>query len=81
MTRSECIQELYEEVLGSHWQKLYQIKELVETSSGSYLRRMPIAQRKEELAAIENRKLVLEQLSDEILNIPDWYLDRLKDVH
>lgn len=80
MTRQECLQEIYEEVLGSHWQKLQQIVELVETSSGSYLRRVSIADRRVELAAIENRKLVLEQLADEWLTVPSWYLDRLKEI-
>ena len=80
MTRQECLQELYEEVLGSHWKKLHQIVELVETSSGSYLRMKSIADRRAELAAIENKKLVLEQLADELLLVPEWYTTRLKEV-
>lgn len=80
MTRQECLQEIYEEVLGSHWKKLHQIVELVETSSGSYLRMKSIADRRAELAVIENKKLVLEQLADEWLTIPSWYLDRLKEI-
>ena len=79
MTRQECLQEIYEEVLGSHWQKLQQIVELVETSSGSYLRMKSIADRRAELVVIENKKLVLEQLADEWLTIPEWYTDRLKE--
>lgn len=79
MTRQECLQEIYEEVLGSHWKKLHQIAELVETSSGSYLRMKSIADRRAELVVIENKKLVLEQLADEWLTIPEWYTDRLKE--
>lgn len=79
MTRQECLQEIYEEVLGSHWKKLHQIVELVETSSGSYLRMKSIADRRAELVVIENKKLVLEQLADEWLTIPEWYTDRLKE--
>jgi len=80
MTRQECLQEIYEDVLGSHWQKLYQIKELVETNSGSYLRVKSIADRRTELAVIENKKLVLEQLADEWLVIPEWYTKRLEEI-
>lgn len=80
MTRQECLQEIYEEVLGSHWKKLHQIAELVETSSGSYLRMKSIADRRSELVVIENKKLVLEQLADEWPNVPEWYTNRLKEV-
>ena len=80
MTRQECLQDIYEEVLGSHWKKLYQIKELVDTSSGSYLRMKSIADRRAELAVIENKKLVVEQLADEWLIVPSWYVDRLKEI-
>lgn len=80
MTRQECLQEIYEEVLGSHWKKLHQIAELVETSSGSYLRMKSIADRRAELAVIENKKLVLEQLADDWLIVPSWYTDKLKEI-
>ena len=80
MTKQECLQEIYEDVLGAHWQKLHQIKELVDTSSGSYLRMRSIADRRDELSRIENQKLVLEQLSYAILTIPDWYINRLKEI-
>lgn len=80
MTKQECIQDMYEDVLGSHWQKLYQLKKLVDTSTGSYLRNKSIADRRAELVRIENQKLVLEQLSDDVLAIPDWYISRLKDI-
>lgn len=80
MTKQECIQDMYEDVLGAHWKKLHQIKELVETSSGSYLRMRSIADRKAELARIENQKDVLEQLSDEFLVVPDWYTNKLKEI-
>ena len=74
------VQDMYENVLGAHWQKLHQIKELIETSSGSYLRMKSIAGRRDELSKIENQKLVLEQLSEDILLIPDWYVKRLKEI-
>lgn len=80
MTKQECLQGIYEEVLGSHWKKLHQIKELVDTSSGSYLRMKSIADRRAELAVVENKKLVLEQLADEWLIVPSWYVDRLKEI-
>lgn len=81
MTKAECIQEIYEDVLGAHWQKLYQIKELVDTDTGkSYLRTKSIIDRQSELARRENQKEVLEQFSDEILAIPNWYNDRLKEI-
>ena len=81
MTKAECIQSMYEEVLGSHWQKLYQIKELVDTDTGSsYLRTKSIADRRAELSRIENQKEVLEQLSYVVLDIPNWYTDRLKEI-
>ena len=80
MTKQECIQGMYENVLGAHWKKLHQIKELVETSSGSYLRMRSIADRQAELVRLENQKDVLEQLSDEFLVIPDWYMNRLKEI-
>lgn len=74
------VQDMYENVLGAHWQKLHQIKELVDTSSGSCLRMRSIADRRDELNRIENQKLVLEQLSEDILLIPDWYIKRLKEI-
>ena len=80
MTKQECIQYMYEDVLGAHWQKLHQLKELVDTSTGSYLRNKSIADRRSELIRIENQKEVLEQLSDGILIVSDWYTNRLKEV-
>ena len=80
MTKQECIQDMYDDVLGAHWKKLYHIKELVGTDSGSYLRTKSIADRRDELSRIENQKLVLEQLSDDVLTIPNWYIDRLKEI-
>ena len=81
MTKQECVQNMYEEVLGAHWQKLYQLKELVSTDTGrSYLRSKSIADRQSELILIENQKEVLEQLSNELLVIPDWYTNRLREI-
>ena len=78
MTKQELMQNMYEDVLGSHWQKLYQIKELVDTVS--HLRTKSIADRQSELVRIENQKEVLEQLADEVLVVPNWYMDRLKEI-
>ena len=41
------IQEKYEEILSAHWHKLHQIKELVDTDSGSELRARSISDRRE----------------------------------
>lgn len=68
------IQETYEQVLASHWQKLHQIKELVDTDTGSALRAMSISDRRKELVVILNKKLVLEQLFDGLIQ-PEWYID------
>ena len=66
------IQETYEEVLSAHWHKLHQIKELVDSDTGSALRAMSIRDRRTELADIENKKLVLEKLFDGLTQ-PEWY--------
>lgn len=80
MTRQEFEQEQYEEVLSAHWQKVWQLKELIDTSSGSALRMMSIAGRQKELSKIENQKLVLEQLSTAGLKIPEWYTNKIKEL-
>lgn len=67
------IQELYEDILSSHWQKLSQLKELIETNKGSQLRLKSINDRKEELKKIETKKQYLEYLFEYDLIIPDWY--------
>ena len=68
------IQETYEEVLSAHWHKLHNIKELVDSDTGSQLRAMSIRDRRTELADIENKKLVLEKLFDGLIQ-PKWYND------
>lgn len=81
MTKEEYMQEMYKDVLGAHWQKIRQIKELVDTDTGgSYLRTKSIADRRAELSRIENQKEVLEQLSDVVLDIPNWYVNKLKEL-
>ena len=68
------LQEKYEDVLASHWHKLHQIKELVDTDTGSALRARSISDRRKELASIENDKEVLERLFDDCgLVQPGWY--------
>lgn len=76
------IQEKYEEVLSSHWHKLHQIRELVDTDNGSELRARSIIDRRKELALIVSRKNALEYVFDDCeLVVPGWYkdwIDRLK---
>ena len=79
MTIQEFEQKQYEKVLAAHWQKAWQLKELIDTSSGSALRLMSIAGRQKELSRIENQKLVLEQLGEELV-VPDWYTDKMKEL-
>lgn len=77
MSRDEVIQEVYEEKLCSYWRKLLHIKELEEKNTYSQLRLKSIADRNRELNIITNQLNVLEQLSGEILVIPNWYKDIL----
>lgn len=79
MTKQEFEQEQYEEVLSAHWHKVAQLKELIDTSSGSALRMMSIAGRQNELMRIENQKEVLEQLSDDLV-VPEWYTNKMKEL-
>ena len=75
------IQNRYEEVLSSHWHKLHQIKELVDTDNGSELRARSISDRRKELALIENDKEVLERLFDDCeLTEPEWYIDWIEKL-
>ena len=70
------IQEKYEEVLSAHWHKLHQIKELVESDTGSELRARSISDRRNELAFIVSRKNALEYVFDDCeLVEPEWYTD------
>lgn len=78
MSRDKVLQEIYEEKLGAYWHKLIQIKELEETSNGSILRLKSIECRNSELDTISNQLNVLEQISDELLVVPEWYKDTLK---
>ena len=79
MTVQEFEQEQYEKVLSAHWHKISDLKELIDTSTGSALRIMSIAGRQKELARIENQKLVLEQLGDWLV-VPDWYTNKMKEL-
>lgn len=70
------IQEKYEEVLSAHWHKLHQIKELVDSDTGSELRARSISDRRNELALIVSRKNALEYVFDDCeLVEPEWYTD------
>ena len=79
MTVQEFEQKQYEKVLSAHWHKISDLKELIDTSTGSALRIMSIAGRQKELARIENQKVVLEQLSDWLV-VPDWYTNKMKEL-
>ena len=70
------IQEKYKEVLSDHWHKLHQIKELVDTDTGSELRARSIIDRRKELALIVSRKNAMEYVFDDCdLVEPEWYKD------
>ena len=70
------IQEKYEEVLAEHWHKLHQIKELVDSDTGSELRARSISDRRKELALIVSRRNALEYVFDDCeLTEPEWYTD------
>ena len=79
MTVQEFEQEQYEKVLSAHWHNISDLKELIDTSSGSALRMLSIASRQKELMKIENQKLVLEQLSDWLI-VPEWYTNKIKEL-
>lgn len=74
------IQEFYEDILSSHWQKMAQLKELIKTDTGSSLRQKSIQDRKKELEKILTEKQSCELLfgEDELI-IPDWYKDRVNE--
>ena len=77
------IQSKYEEVLSAHWHKLHQIRELVDSDSGSALRARSISDRRKELALIVSRKNALEYVFDdcelvEPESYKDWYSRLMK---
>lgn len=75
------IQERYEQVLSAHWHKLHQIKELVDTDTGSELRAISISDRRKELELIESRKNALEYVFDDCeLTEPEWYTDWIEKL-
>ncbi|MCG3684071.1 hypothetical protein [Aliarcobacter butzleri] len=73
ITEDINIQDFYECILGSHWQKLAQLQELIKTSNGSQLRLKSVSDRKRELHNIEKKKEYMEFLFEDYLIIPDWY--------
>ena len=75
------LQSKYEEVLSAHWHKLHQIKELVDTDSGSELRARSISDRRKELALIVSRKNAIEYVFDYCeLTEPEWYKDWIEKL-
>ena len=50
------IQEMYEDILSAHWRKIHLLKELVETDTGSPLRKKSINDRSAELQRAESKK-------------------------
>lgn len=74
------IQEFYEDILSSHWQKVAQLKELIVTSTGSQLRLKSINDRKKELEKIEKQKTYIEFLFKDELIVPDWYYQRFDEL-
>jgi len=70
------IQERYEDILSEHWHKLHQIKELVDSDTGSELRARSISDRRKELELIVDRKNAIEYVFDDCNLIePEWYKD------
>ena len=75
------LQEKYEDVLASHWHKLHQIKQLVDSDNGSELRARSISDRRKELALIESRKNALEYVFDDCEFVePEWYTDWIEKL-
>ena len=75
------LQDRYEDVLSAHWHKLHQIKELVDSDSGSELRARSISDRRRELALIVSRKNALEYVFDYCeLTEPEWYKDWIEKL-
>ena len=69
-------QELYEEILSCHWQRIRLLNELVDTDTGnSALRKDSIAKRRMELAKAEDKKAAMQMLFDDDLIIPEWYVE------
>ena len=80
MLNTVDIQEMYEDILSAHWQKIYLLKELVETDTGHPLRRKSINDRSAELQRAENKKAAMELLFEDDLTIPEWYNERIANV-
>ena len=74
------IQEMYEDILSAHWQKIYLLKELVETDTGHPLRKKSINDRTIELKKVEDKKAAMELLFEDDLIIPEWYNERIASV-
>lgn len=74
------IQEKYEDILSSHWQKLYQLKELIETNkNNSPLRLKSISDRQRELDRITEQIHYITSLFPDDLIVPNWYEEKIKD--
>lgn len=80
MLNTVDIQEMYEDILSAHWQKIYLLKTLVKTDTGGLLRRKSIKDREAELQSIENEKAAIELLFKDDLVIPEWYNERIANV-
>lgn len=79
------IQELYEDILSQYWQKIYQIYELVTTSTGSQLRLKSIRDRKREYCFILQKKVSFEllfknEIEDNNIIVPDWYKQKHSNI-
>lgn len=75
------IQDKYENILGSHWKKRYDLKELIETDTGSDLRAKSISDRLHELHTIESEIECFKKHFDEInLEEPKWYKDWINKI-
>ena len=74
------VQELYEDILSAHWQKVVQLNELVKTDTGSEIRRESIVKRTQELCKIKDKRSAMRLLFNDDLVTPDWYLEMCKKL-
>lgn len=74
------IQEMYEDILSAHWQKVVQLNELVKTDTGSEIRRESIVKRTQELYKIKDKRSAMRLLFNDDLVTPDWYLEMCKKL-
>lgn len=73
------VQELYEDELSAYWHKQLLLKELIDTDTGSMLRRDSFNKRKAELGKITNKLDALLLLFGDELVKPQWFKEKEKE--